>query len=67
MEKKKRTPGTYSRNYQHLIFAVKYRESLIDLTWREELEKYITAVIQNGGNKLLAIYAMRDHIHILFQ
>jgi putative transposase len=37
---------------------------LIGKQWKNELEKYITGVIQNHKHKLLAINAMPDHIHI---
>jgi putative transposase len=56
--------NTYTQLHIHLVFAVKYRESLISKTWREELEKYMTFIIQKHKHKLLAIYAMRDHVHI---
>jgi putative transposase len=56
--------NTYSQCYVHLVFAVKHREALIQKTWKTELEKYITGIIQNHKHKLLAIGAMPDHIHI---
>jgi len=56
--------NTYSRAYFHLIFAVQNRRALIKREWRSELEKYITAIIQNHGHKLLAIGGMPDHMHI---
>jgi REP element-mobilizing transposase RayT len=55
---------TYSQSYFHLVFAVKNREALIKKDWKDELEKYITGIIQNHGHKLLAIGSMPDHIHI---
>lgn len=57
--------NTYKKAYFHLVFAVKYRNSLIGKSWREKLEKYITGIIKQNGHKLIAIYAMRDHMHIL--
>lgn len=57
--------NTYTQVHIHLVFAVKNRDSLIGLDWRDELEKYMTAIVQNRKHKLLAIYAMRDHVHIL--
>ena len=57
--------NTYSQMYVQLVFAVKYRQSLISSEHRVEIEKYITGMITNKGQKLLAIYAMPDHIHIL--
>ncbi|MCK0129876.1 IS200/IS605 family transposase [Flavobacteriaceae bacterium F08102] len=57
--------GTYTQIYIHIVFAVKHRRSLIDIRWEEDLFKYITGIIQNKGQKLLAINGMPDHIHIL--
>ncbi len=56
---------TYSKIYIQIVFAVKGRQSLIHPDWEEELYKYITGVITNKGQKLLAINGMPDHIHIL--
>ena len=58
-------PNTYSQLYIHLVFAVKYREYLIQSTWKEELYKYITGIINNSKQKLYIINGMPDHIHIL--
>lgn len=57
--------STYSQIYIQVVFAVKYRESLILPTWETELYKYITGIVQNKGQKLLAINGMPDHLHIL--
>jgi putative transposase len=57
--------NTYTQIHIHLVFAVKNRQALITKEWREELEKYMTKIIQKYEHKLVAIYAMRDHIHIL--
>ena len=57
--------GTYSQIHIQLIFAVKYRESVIKTNWKEDLYKYITGIIQNNNHKLLCINGMPDHIHIL--
>lgn len=55
---------TFTQCYFHLIFSPKNREALIKKEWRDELEKYITGIIQNHKHKLLAIGSMPDHIHI---
>ncbi|MFT3904574.1 MAG: IS200/IS605 family transposase [Niabella sp.] len=57
--------GTFSQIYIQLIFAVKGRYSLIHSSWGETLYKYITGIIKNKEQKLLAINGMPDHIHIL--
>ncbi len=38
---------------------------MIGKTWKDQLEKYITGIIQSNKHKLLAIGSMPDHIHIL--
>ena len=50
--------------YIQTIFAVKNRKSLISPEWEDDLQRYITAIVQNRGNKMLSIGGMPDHIHI---
>jgi putative transposase len=56
-------PSTFSQIYIQVAFAVKGRNSLIHSSWEEELYKYITGIIRNKEQKLLAINGMPDHIH----
>ena len=58
-------PGTFSQIYIHVVFAVKGRYSLIHSSWEEELYKYISGIVRNKEQKMLAINGMPDHIHIL--
>ena len=55
--------STFSQIYIHVVFAVKGRNSLIRTEWEEELYKYITGIVQNKGQKMLAINGGFDHIH----
>ena len=57
-------PNTYSQLYIQIIFAVQGRKSLIKESIREELQKYISGIVSNHKQKLLAIYCMPDHTHI---
>jgi REP element-mobilizing transposase RayT len=57
--------GTFSQIYIQIVFAVKGRNSLIKMEWEADLYKYITGIVQNKGQKLLAINGMPDHIHFL--
>ncbi len=57
--------NTYNQCYIQLVFAVKYRQNLIAKNIREKVEKYITGIIHQKNQKLLAIYCNPDHIHIL--
>ncbi len=57
--------NTYTQIHIQVVFAVQNRESLIQKNWKDELYKYITAIIQNYNHKVLQINGMPDHIHIL--
>ncbi|MDR0864181.1 MAG: IS200/IS605 family transposase [Candidatus Symbiothrix sp.] len=57
--------GTFSQIYIQIVFAVKNRDSLINPSWEEELYKYITGIVQNKGQKMLAINGTTNHIHFL--
>jgi putative transposase len=56
--------NTYSQMYNQFVFAVKHRQGLIHPSWKDELYKYITGIVQNHGHKLLCINGMPDHVHI---
>lgn len=58
-------PGTFSQVYIQVVFAVKNRDNAIHPSWEEELYKYISGIIKNKGQKMLAINGMPDHVHIL--
>ena len=57
--------STFSQIYIQIVFAIKGRESLIQSAWEDELYKYISGIVRNKEQKLLAINGMPDHIHIL--
>lgn len=57
--------NTYTQLRIQLVFAVKGREHMIPKQNREQVEKYMTTVVQDKKHKLLAIYCMPDHVHIL--
>jgi len=56
--------NTYSQIYIHIIFAVKNWDALIHKDWEDQLHKYITAIVQNKGQKMLAINGTQNHIHL---
>jgi REP element-mobilizing transposase RayT len=57
--------NTFSQIYIQTVFAVSGRESLIKPAFKEELYKYMTGIIRNQKQKLIAINGMPDHVHIL--
>src|SRR5205085_131867 len=58
-------PNTYTQIHLQLIFAVKYRAALIKDSWKHDLYKYITGIVQNHRHKLLIINGVEDHLHLL--
>lgn len=57
--------NTYSQIYIQIVFAVAGRQNLIPAAHREELHKYISGIVDRRGQKMLSIFCMPDHAHIL--
>ena len=57
--------NTFSQIYIQTVFAVENRQSLIKPDFKEDLNKYITGIVRNQGQKLISINGMPDHVHIL--
>jgi len=57
--------NTYTQIYIQVVFAVHGRQNLIRPEHKEEIHKYITGIVTRHDQKLLAIHAMPDHVHIL--
>jgi len=56
---------TFSQLYIQIVFSVKNRRNLIHASWEDQLFKFITGIVKNKGQNLIAINGMPDHIHIL--
>jgi putative transposase len=57
--------GTFGQFYVHLVFTPKHRANVIQESFRQELQMYMTGIIQGKSHKVLAIYCMPDHVHVL--
>ena len=57
--------NTYTQIHIQFVFAVKFRQGLINPEWKDQLNMYITEIVQSNDHKMLAINGMPDHIHIL--
>ena len=60
-----RMANTFSQIYIQTVFAVSNRQSLIKPEFKEELYKYVSGIVKNQGQKLIAINGVADHVHIL--
>jgi putative transposase len=58
-------PNTYSQIYIQIVFTVQGRQNLLPKNHRNELHQYITGIVSNRNQKLLSIFAMPDHLHLL--
>ncbi len=58
-------PNSYSQIYIQIVFTVKEKQNLIPNHRREELQKFITGIVQKREQKLLSIFSMPDHTHLL--
>jgi putative transposase len=58
-------PNTFTKLYVHCIFTPKGRESLMESTSREKIQKYIYGIIKGKKCYPIAINGTEDHLHIL--
>jgi REP element-mobilizing transposase RayT len=58
--------NSYTQLLIHGVFAVKYRNAVIEKAWQDELFGYIYNINDRIGNKSLIVGGYRDHVHILF-
>nr|WP_321410188.1 IS200/IS605 family transposase [uncultured Carboxylicivirga sp.] len=57
--------NTYSQIYIQIIFAIQNREASIQPQWEAELQKYISGIVKEKGQKMLSINGTYNHIHFL--
>src|SRR4029077_12819176 len=59
--------NTYTQIYLHVVFAVSGRACVILPDRKEDLQKYITGIVTQRKQKLIAINCMPDHVHLLME
>ncbi len=57
---------TYSQIYIHAVFAVKYRNAIIEDEWKGRLFSVIGELIKESGCKLMIVNGVSDHVHCLY-
>ncbi len=57
--------NTYSQIYIQVVFAVQDRQNLLQKQNKEELHKFMTGIVREREQKLLAVHCMPDHTHML--
>ena len=58
----------FTQLYYHVVFSPRYRDAVIAEEWREDLQRFFVAhLAARRGERMIAVYAMPDHVHLLFR
>jgi len=57
--------NTYHQIYLQTVFAVKYRNAVLDKAWRSQLFGIIGNLINETGCKTIIVNGVEDHVHCL--
>ncbi|MEJ7625244.1 MAG: IS200/IS605 family transposase [Ferruginibacter sp.] len=57
--------NTYHQIYLQTVFAVKYREAVINKTWSSKLYAVIGNLINEANCKTIIVNGVEDHVHCL--
>jgi putative transposase len=55
--------NTYHQIYLQMVFAVKYRNAVIDKAWRSQLLGVIGNLINEANCKTIIVNGVEDHVH----
>ena len=55
--------NTYQQIYLQTVYAVKYRQAVLDKTWRSKVQGVIGNLINETGYKTIIVNAVEDHMH----
>ena len=58
--------NTYHQVYIQAVFAVKYREAVIDKQWKPTLMGVLGTLINETGCKTIIVNGIEDHVHCFF-
>jgi REP element-mobilizing transposase RayT len=58
--------NTYHQVYIQAVFAVKYREAVLDKEWRSDVFGVIGNLINETGCKTIIVNGIEDHVHCFF-
>ena len=57
--------NTYHQIYLQTVFVVKYRNAVIDKTWKSQLFGVIGNLINETTCKTIIVIGVEDHVHCL--
>lgn len=56
--------NTYRKVYLQIVFAVKNRQAMLHKSWRADLFRYISGIVNQRKHYALAVNGSKDHLHI---
>jgi putative transposase len=59
-------PGTFTQMYVQLVFAVKFKDSVLHKSYRNRVFEYMSGILSQQKHKSIIINGVSDHVHILF-
>ncbi len=59
--------NTYTQLNMHVVFSVKGRENFLLNTFRDDLFKYISGILNKLEQYPLAVNGYKDHVHLFFE
>ncbi len=57
--------NSYTQMYIQAVFAVKYRNAIIDKSWKDEMHTNIGQLVTECGCKSMIVNGVEDHVHCL--
>jgi putative transposase len=57
--------GTFTQIYIQVVFAVRGRENILQMAWRDEVFKYISGIVKGKKQKPIIVNGVGDHVHLL--
>ena len=58
--------NTYSQIYIQAVWAVKYRDAVLEKPWRDDFFSVVASLINKTGCKAFIVNGVEDHIHCFF-
>jgi putative transposase len=59
-------PGTFTQLFEQLVFAIRFRERLLNHARRIIVFSYISGILNNLGHKSLIVNGYSDHVHVFY-
>ncbi len=56
--------NTYSQIYVHIVFSIKNRMNIVKKETKENIQNFVTKILQDTGNRVIALNIMPDHMHV---